>query len=135
MLFLRNFTTCVHKSIRFAGLALTAFLSIATPAGAAENASGDVRVAEWRANLRRSELATVAYAAGAMAMANVLVRCDNMRTVKELQAYLVKRAQPSLTMKQAIQIFLIEANCVVTSEDGLISSHSSSKSMNDAGEY
>ena len=134
MPFLWNFTTCVHKTIRFAGLALTAFLSIATATSATENATGDVTVAEWRTHLRRSELATVAYAAGAMAMANVVVRCNSPRTVKELHAYLVQRALPSLTMKQAIQIFLIEANCVVTSEDGLISSHSSSKSMNDAGE-
>lgn len=135
MLFLPNLTTRVHKLTRFAGLALTAFFSIATPAGGADSALGDVTVAEWRTNLRRSELATVAFAAGAMTMANVVVRCNNPRTVKQLHAYLVQRAQPSLTMKQAIQIFLIEANCVVTSEDGLISSHSSSKSMNDAGEY
>lgn len=135
MLFLQNFSSCASKSIRFAGLALTAFLSIAMAASAAENAPGNVTVAEWRTNLRRSELATVAYAAGAMAMANLLIRCDNTRTVKELHAYLIERAQPSLTMKQAIQIFLIEANCVVTSEDGLISSHSSCKSTKDAGEY
>jgi hypothetical protein len=138
LLFLLNFTTrvqAIHKPIPLAGLALIALLSVATPIRAAENAAGDGTVAEWRTNLRRSELATAAYAAGVMAMGNVLVSCNTPRTAKDLHAYLVHRALPSLTMKQAIQIFLIEANCNVTSADRLISSDSSSKSINDAGEY
>ena len=138
MLFLQNFSTrvqAIYKPIPLVGLAVIALLSVATPIGAAENAAGDGTVAEWRTRLRRSELATAAYAAGVMAMGNVLVSCKTPRTVKDLHAYLVHRALPSLTKKQAIQIFLIEANCSVTSAERLISSDSSSKSVNDAGEY
>jgi hypothetical protein len=97
----------------------------------AENLAGEGTVGEWRANLSRSELATAAYAAGVMAMGSVFVTCGTPRTVRDLHAYLLHQALPVRTMKQAIQNFLIEANCSVMGEDRLISS----RSTTDIGEY
>ena len=66
-----------------AGLVLVRALLLASPALAGENLAGAGTVAEWRANLGRSEM--------------------------ELHAYLLYRALSTLTMKQAIWSFLIEA--------------------------
>ena len=44
-----------------------------------------------------------------MAMGNVFTECKSPRTVRELHAYLLYRALSTLTMKQAIWSFLIEA--------------------------
>ena len=52
-----------------AGLVLVRALLLASPALAGENLAGAGTVAEWRANLGRSEMATASYAAGVMAMA------------------------------------------------------------------
>jgi len=92
-----------------AGLVLVRALLLASPALAGENLAGAGTVAEWRANLGRSEMATASYAAGVMAMGNVFTECKSPRTVRELHAYLLYRALSTLTMKQAIWSFLIEA--------------------------
>jgi hypothetical protein len=79
-------------------------------------------VAEWRAKLGGSELATASYAAGVMAT-GVFTQCKTPRTVRELYAYLLARALPTLTMNQAIWTFLIEANCTMTSQGRFMSSN------------
>jgi len=101
---------------------LSAFL-LASPAQADENLAGAGTVEEWRAKLGRSEVATAAYAAGVMAMGNVFTECKNPRTVRELHAYLLYRALSTLTMKQAIWNFLIEADCTMMSEGRFMSAN------------
>jgi hypothetical protein len=96
---------------------------LASPALAVENLAGAGTVAEWRANLGRSEVATASYAAGVMAMGNIFTECEIPRTVRELDPYLLYRALSTLTMKQAIWSFLIEAKCNVMSEDRFMSSN------------
>ena len=111
------------KPGRLARFVLMSALLLAPPAPAGENVAGDGTVAEWRTNLGRSEVATASYAAGAMAMGNVFTECKNPRTVRELHAYLLYRARSTLTMKQAISNFLVEANCTRLSEDRFMSSN------------
>ena len=109
---------------------------LASPSLADENRAGEGTIAEWRANLGRYELATASYAAGVMATGNVFTQCKNPRTVRELHNYLV--ALSTLTMKQAIWNFLIEADCTVLSEDRFMSSNVpqwKAKSTNDSEEY
>jgi hypothetical protein len=101
---------------------LTAHL-LASAASAGENLAGDGTVAEWRAQLGRSEVATASYAAGVLATGNVFTECKNRRTVRELHAYLLYRALSTLTMKQAISNFLTEADCTRSSEDRFMSSN------------
>ena len=113
----------LYKAGQLAGLVLVSALLLASPALAGENLAGEGTVAEWRANLGRSEVATASYAAGVMAMGNVFTECKNPRTVRELHAYLLYRALPTLTMKQAIWNFLIEADCTMMSEDRFMPSN------------
>jgi hypothetical protein len=119
---------------RFAALTIVSVFLLASQVFA-DDLAGEGTVGEWRAYLSRSELATAAYAAGVMAMESVFVTCKTPHTVRELHAYLLYRALPALSMKQAIRSFLIEANCSVIGEDRLISSNSPSKSTTDVGEY
>ena len=98
-------------------LTILSVLSLASLVLADENLAGDGTVAEWRANLGRSQLATAACAAGVMAMGNISVVCKTPRAVRELHEYLRYRALPTLTMKQAIWSFLTEGDCNVRTED------------------
>lgn len=50
-------------------------------------------------------------------MGNVFTERTNVRTVRELHAYLLYRPQSALTMKQVIANVLMEANCTRLSED------------------
>ena len=119
---LRVASLCAYNAGRLAGLVLLSALLLASPSRAGEDLAGAGTVEEWRAKLRRSELATASYAAGAMAMGNVFTACKNPRTVRELHTYLLYRALSTLTMKQAIRSFLSEAGCTMMSEDRFISS-------------
>ena len=128
----------LYKAASLAGLALMIVFWLASPSLADENRAGEGTIAEWRANLGRYELATASYAAGVMATGNVFTQCKNPRTVRELHTYLVYRALSTLTMKQAIWNFLIEADCTVLSEDRFMSSNVpqwKAKSTNDSEEY
>ena len=99
------------------GIVSLSVILLASPARAEDHLAGSGSVAEWREKLARSELATAAYAAGVMAMSTVFAECKNSRTVRELHVYLLYRAVPTLTMKQAIERFLIEGGCAMISEE------------------
>jgi hypothetical protein len=109
---------------KLAGLVLISALSLTSATLADESIAGEGTVAEWRARLGGYQMAAASYAAGVMATGNVFTRCKNPRTVRELHTYLVYRAPSTLTMKQAIWNFLIEADCTMPSEDRFLSSHS-----------
>ena len=113
----------LDKAGKLARLVLVSALLPVSPALAGDDLAGEGTVAEWRANLGRSEVATASYAAGVMAMGNVFTECKNRRTVRELHAYLLYRALPMLTMKQAIVNFLIEADCTMMSQDRAMASN------------
>jgi hypothetical protein len=115
--------TMSRRALLFPALVVLGVFLLASPSRADENLAGAGTVEEWRARLGRSELATASYAAGVMAMGNVFTECKNPRTVRELHTYLVHRALSTLTMKQAIWNFLIEADCTVMSEDRFMSSN------------
>ena len=119
-----KYVQTIYKPIPVERLALIAVLLVATPGRGAENAAGDVTVAEWRTKLGRSELATAAYAAGVMAMGHLFSECKNPRTVRELHAYLLYRAPSTLTMKQAIWSLFSEGDCAVAGVDRLLPSDS-----------
>ena len=102
--------------------AISLVVALASPAQADDEVAGGYSVAEWREKLGRSELATAAYAAGVMAMKNVLAECKNPPTVRDLHTYLLHRALPAVTMKQAISRFLVESGCTVISADRFTSS-------------
>ena len=123
---------------RLTVLTILSVLSLASPVLADENLAGDGTVADWRANLGRSQLATAAYAAGVMAMGNISVVCKTPRTVRELHEYLRYRALPTLTMKQAIWSFLTEGECNARTEDQSASAsvpRLKFKSPSDSAEY
>ena len=105
-----------YRTWRLAGLVLFA-VWLVSAAHTDDDLAGSGTVAEWRANLGHSELATAAYAAGVMAMGNIFSECNNTRTVRELHSYLLYRAPSTLTMVQAISSFLSEGECAVVSDD------------------
>jgi hypothetical protein len=130
--------TMSRLALPFLALVVLGVFLLASPSRADENLAGAGTVEEWRARLGRSEVATASYAAGVMAMGNVFAECKNPRTVRDLHTYLVHRALSTLTMKQAIWNFLMEADCTVISEDRFISSNVpqwNAKSPRDGGEY
>ena len=102
--------------------AISLVIAMASSAHADEEVAGGYSVAEWRERLGHSELATAAYAAGVMAMKNVLAECQTPRTVRDLHTYLLHRALPTITMKQAISRFLVEGGCTVISAERFMSS-------------
>jgi len=106
---------------KLAGLVLVVAL-LASTAQADDNVAGNGTVAEWRTKLGHSELATAAYAAGAMA-GNFFNECKTPRTVRELHTYLLYRAPAILTMKQAIKNFYGEGDCSVVAEERLVPSN------------
>jgi len=109
-----------YRTWRRAGLVLfTVWLAVelVSAAHADDDLAGAGTVAEWRANLGHSELATASYAAGVLAMGNVFAKCKKPRTVRELHAYLLNRALSTLTMSQAIRMFMLEGDCAVVGED------------------
>jgi len=97
--------------------AISLVVAVASPAHADNETAGGYSVAEWREKLGRNELATAAFAAGVMATKNVFAECKNPRTVRDLHSYLLYRALPTVTMKQAISRFLVEGGCTIISAD------------------
>ena len=102
--------------------AISLVIAIASPAHADEEVAGGYSVAEWRERLGRSELATAAFAAGVMATKNLFAECKTPRTGRDLHTYLLHRALPTITMKQAISRFLVEGGCTVISAERFTSS-------------
>ena len=102
--------------------AISLVVALASPSQADDEVAGGYSVAEWREKLGRSDLATAAFAAGVMAMKNVLAECKDPRTVRDLHTYLLHRALPTITMKQAISRFLVEGGCTVISAERFTSS-------------
>src|SRR5262249_60549700 len=87
--------------------AISLVIAMASSAHADEEVAGGYSVAEWRERLGPSELATAAYAAGVMAMKNVLAECQTPRTGRDLYTYLLHLALPTITMKQAVRPILV----------------------------
>ena len=97
--------------------AISLVVALTGPAHADDEVAEGYSVAEWREKLGRSELATAAFAAGVMATKNVYAECKNPRTVRDFHTYLLHRALPTITMRQAISRFLAEGGCTVSSAD------------------
>jgi hypothetical protein len=91
-------------------------LATATAAHAERPQSGTHTIAKHRQMVETmGQPFAVGYAAGIMSTSNTLnIACVLARTVAELDAFLMSRADPTWTMQEAIIVFWYEGRCDFT---------------------
>jgi hypothetical protein len=95
--------------------ALTLLLLASGPAWAEVKYAGSQTVADWR--FYSSDRDATLYAYGVVTMQSMYLSCSGSKTVAELEAYLMHRANPEHTLKQALSIYFGEMGCTAFTGD------------------